>query len=231
MINDPKRPSVVFFDVNETLLDLSPLKESLSVVLEGRGDLLPLWFTTMLQYSLVETATRSYQDLGEIGAAALVMVAANHDIELSLESAKEAMEPMLSLPVHPDVKPALSRLKEAGFTLAALTNSPQAAVDSQFSNAGISSFFTSLLSVGEIETFKPHITTYQWAAKQMGVTTGDCLMVAAHGWDIAGAMRAGMRGVFISRPGKQVYPLAPPPEHSAENLAKAAGYLIDLWEA
>ena len=83
MINDPKRPSVVFFDVNETLLDLSPLKDSLSLVLEGRGDLLPLWFTTMLQYSLVETATRSYQDLGEIGAAALVMVAANHDIELS----------------------------------------------------------------------------------------------------------------------------------------------------
>ena len=51
-MTDPlRRPSVIFFDVNETLLDLSPLQQSLAEVLGGRDDLLPLWFATTLQYS------------------------------------------------------------------------------------------------------------------------------------------------------------------------------------
>lgn len=229
MTDDPKRPKIVFFNVNETLIDPSSLKESLSQVLEGRGDLLPLWFTTVLQYSLVETVTRSYRDLDEIGAACLVMLAANHGIELDLEGAKKALEPLESLPAHPDTKPALTSLKEAGFTLATLTNLPQRIVDKQLMNAGLSEFFTKQLSVSDMETFKPHVATYQWAGRQMAAAPGDCMLVAAHGWDIAGALRAGMRGVFVSRPGAQPYPLAPSGEFSAPDLMKVADYLIELW--
>ncbi len=231
-MTDPlRRPSVIFFDVNETLLDLSPLQQSLAEVLGGRDDLLPLWFATTLQYSLVETVTRSYRELGEIATAAIMMIAANHGIELGEDEAEKAIEPMSSLKPHPDVEPALARLKEAGFTLAALTNSPQPLADRQLANAVLTKYFSKQLSVSEIETFKPHMATYQWAGRKMGVTSGDCLMVAAHGWDIAGALRAGMRGVFVSRPGAQIYPLAPSPEHSAPDLMQCADYLIDLWEA
>lgn len=49
------KPKVIIFDVNETLLDLAPLKKSVGQALGGREDLLPLWFSTMLHYSLVET--------------------------------------------------------------------------------------------------------------------------------------------------------------------------------
>ena len=230
MIDDPKRPAIVFFDVNETLLDLSPLKASLSEVLEGRGDLLPHWFATVLQYSLVETVTRSYRDLDEIGAACLVMVAGNHGIDLDLDGAKKAIEPFQCLPAHPDTKPALARLKEEGFTLATLTNSPQNIMEKQLTNAGLSEFFTKQLSVSAIETFKPHVATYQWASKQMGRTPGDCMLVAAHGWDITGAHRAGMRGAFVSRRGAQPYPLASSGEFSAPDLLKVTDYLSDLWD-
>ena len=230
MNDSVRRPSVIFFDVNETLLDLSPLQKSLSEVLGGRGDLLPLWFATTLQYSLVETVTGSYRELGEIAAATTMMIAANHGIDLAQEDAEKAIAPLAALRPHPDVEPALARLKEAGFTLAALTNSPQTLVGQQLGNAGLSKYFTKQLSVGQIETFKPHVATYQWAGREMGVTSGDCLLVAAHGWDIAGALRAGMRGVFVSRPGAQPYPLAPTPEHSAADLTQCADYLIDLWE-
>ena len=49
------RPKVILFDVNETLLDLTPVKESVGKALDGRPELAPLWFTTLLQYSLVAT--------------------------------------------------------------------------------------------------------------------------------------------------------------------------------
>ena len=64
--------TALIFDVNETLLDLAPLKTSVGKALGGREELVPLWFSTILHYSLVETLTGSYHSLGEIGTASLV---------------------------------------------------------------------------------------------------------------------------------------------------------------
>lgn len=47
----------MFFDVNETLLDLKPLKESVTKALGGHDELVGLWFSTLLHYSLVDTLT------------------------------------------------------------------------------------------------------------------------------------------------------------------------------
>ena len=104
------KPTVIIFDVNETLLDLAPLKESVGKALGGREDLLPLWFSTMLHYSLVETLTGEYHSFGEIGTAALMMVAETKSIELAYDEAKEAIvTPLRSLPPHPDVVNGLKR--------------------------------------------------------------------------------------------------------------------------
>ena len=43
-----ERPKILFFDVNETLLDLTTMNESVGKALNGKKELLPLWFTTML---------------------------------------------------------------------------------------------------------------------------------------------------------------------------------------
>ena len=222
------RPGLLFFDVNETLLDLTPLQKSVTAALGGNEDLVELWFTTMLQYSLVETVGGTYRKFGEIGAAAMTMVAKNHGVSLTSEQAKKAIEPITSLPAHPDVKPALKSLKEAGFRMATLTNSPQEGVDAQMENAGLTEFFEKRLSVGSIKTYKPDLRTYKWAAKEMGVGLEDCMLVAAHGWDIAGALQAGMRGAFLARPGKSLYPLAMKPEISAADLEKAAETLVEM---
>jgi 2-haloacid dehalogenase len=110
-----KRPKLLFFDVNETLLDLSAMKTSVAQALDGRTDLLPLWFTTMLQYSLVATVGDNYDDFLEIGAAAMIMVARNNGVTLSQAAARRAMLPIRSLPPHPDIPSGLDQLKKAGF--------------------------------------------------------------------------------------------------------------------
>lgn len=222
------RPKLLIFDVNETLLDLEPLKESVSKAFGGRKDLVELWFTTMLHYSLVETVSGTYHKFGEIGAAAMRMVAENHGVKLSTEDAEMAIKPITSLPAHPDVKEGLQQLAEAGFRMITLTNSPQEGVDAQMENAGLSEFFEKRLSVGAIKIYKPDLKAYSWAAEEMGVAPGDCMLIAAHGWDITGALQAGMRGAFLGRPGKSLYPLSPLPEISATDLGKAAGMLVGM---
>ncbi|MGJ8550189.1 haloacid dehalogenase type II [Winogradskyella wichelsiae] len=223
------RPKVLFFDVNETLLDLTAMKESVGKVLGNRSDLLPLWFTTMLQYSLVETVGRQYNDFGIIGAAALQMVAANHGITVSEEDARESiLGPIRSLPAHPEVKKALGDLKKAGYKLVSFTNSSNKGVETQFKNSGLLDYFEERLSIEDMGKFKPHSDAYDWAARKMGIKPSECLLVAAHGWDIAGAVWAGWRGAFVGRPGAQLYPLAPSPEINEPNLKLIAERLIAL---
>ena len=221
------RPEVVFFDVNETLLDLTPLKQSVGEALGGRPELAPIWFTTLLHYSLVATVADRYRNFDEIGAACLRMVAEAHGVELSPDAAERHLAPMRSLPPHPDVIPALERLRGDGYRLAILTNSSKAAVADQMRNAGLAGFFESSLSVEEVGLYKPHAHVYRWAARRVGVDVSGCLLVAAHGWDVAGASWAGMRSAFVARPGQQLFPIGPATDIAVASLKELPGALLE----
>lgn len=221
------KPKVLFFDVNETLLDLSPVKKQIGIASGGREDLLSLWFTTMLQYSLVVSASGQYKPFTHIGAATLQMVAANHDIVISEEEARKIIvAAMQNLPAHPEVKEALTQLKKAGYKLVAFTNSSNEGLKNQFKNAGLTTYFDDLLSIEDSGKFKPFTNTYVWGAHKMGVQLDECMLIAAHGWDVAGALWAGWRAAFVSRPGQQFFPLAPETEIVASDLHKVTEILV-----
>lgn len=221
------KPKVLFFDVNETLLDLTKMKKQVGEALGGKDELLPLWFTTMLQYSLVTSASGDYKPFGQIGAAALQMVAVNNGITISEENAREVIvNAMQNLPPHPEVKEALLQLKQAGYKLVAFTNSSTEGLKNQFENAGLTDFFDEQLSVEETGKFKPFTETYLWGASKMDVNPEECMLIAAHGWDVYGAMSAGLRAAFVARPGQQLFPLAPKTEIIENDLKKVADILV-----
>ena len=222
------RPKIIFLDVNETLLDLGPLKESVGAALGGKKELLKLWFTTMLQYSLVNTVADRYEHFTKIGAATLRMVGKNNGVELTSDQADKAIEPIRSLSPHPEVDSAMAALAEAGFKLVTLTNSSSMGVEQQMKNSDLQKHLTDRLSVESVGYFKPHPHVYRWAARQMNVDVSECMLIAAHGWDIAGALWAGMRGAFLARPGHQLYPLAPEPEINEVDMKLAADRLIAM---
>lgn len=223
-----KAPKVLFFDVNESLLDLGNMKKNIATVLDGKQELLPIWFTTMLQYSLVTTLSQQYRNFDEIGAAALQMVAASNGVPLSQEKAREAMKSFNALPPHKEVVEALSTIRKAGYTMVALSNSSSNGLTTQLKNAGLTDFFDEIISVEQIGKFKPDRSVYQWAAKKMNAQPEDCMMIAAHGWDVAGAMWAGWQAAFIARPGQQLYPLAPEVQINEPNLLLIAEKLVGL---
>lgn len=222
----PPTPKVIFFDVNETLLDLTPLKESVTKSLGGQDELVGLWFSTMLHYSLVDTLTGNYHPFPEIGVAALQMVAESKGVELTKEKAEQAILPVFKkLPPYPDVIEGLTELKKQGFLLVSLTNSTDAGVKAQFENAGLIDLFERRLTVEGIHKFKPDQAVYRWALDQMKVEAGEAMLVAAHGWDIAGAKAAGFQTVFVARPGKTLYPLAEKPDHVVKDIKEFAKLL------
>jgi 2-haloacid dehalogenase len=224
MASSPDTPQVLLFDVNETLLDLTPLNDSVDHFLQEPGAA-RLWFSSLLHYSLVMNAAPHFATFSEIAAATLKMQAAHRSIEADDNAIQNALKPMLCLTPYPEVSSALARLKQHGYRLAALTNSAQQAVTKQLAHAGLSPYFHQQLSVESVGRYKPDGAVYRWAAQRMQAQVADCLLVAAHGWDIAGAHWAGMRTAFIARPGQQSFPLAHTPDYQVANLSELADRL------
>ena len=221
-----KKPKVIFFDVNETLLDLNSMKASVTKALNGRQDLLSPWFTTMLHYSLVTTSIGEYYDFGQIGVASLQLVAQNNNIEMTEARAKEAIIPsILTLSPHPDVASNLKWLKEHNFKLVSFTNSSLKGVTAQLNNAKIAQYFDENLSIEEIKIYKPNLKSYEWALNKMDVKPEEALMVAAHAWDTAGAQNAGLKTAFLQRPGINLFPIYKKPDLVVKDLNGLVEYL------
>ena len=221
-------PKVIFFDINETLLDMQAIKKGLASVLKGDDTLVDLWFANLLHHSLVDVTSGQFHDFIDIGAAALTMVAHSKEIALDNATAKRTIKQYITqLPPHDDVIPTLKALQDAELTLVALSNSSKTGLDAQLEYANIRPYFSHVLSVENVRTYKPHAAVYHWACQQANVKNEDAMMVAAHGWDVSGAKATGMQTTFVERSGKMMYPLGLAPDHSIGSLSE----LIDVINA
>jgi 2-haloacid dehalogenase len=216
---------VIVFDVNETLLDLGAL-DPLFIDLLGTADARQEWFGQLLQSALVATVTDAYADFGAIGMAALEMVAARHGVALAEEGRQAVRDGMRRLPPHPEIRQSLERLRGAGLRLATLTNSTAEVGEAQLVNAGLRDLFEQALSADAVRRLKPAPQPYRMAAERLGVEPGDVRLVAAHAWDVAGALRAGCATAFVARPGKVLDPLVPRPDIVGADLREVADRIL-----
>ncbi len=214
------------FDVNETLLDLSFLDGPFEEVF-GEASVRREWFTQLLQLSMVVSTTDTYRDFRVLAGEALEVAAGRRGVNLNDRSRSSILGMIVQLPAHPDVAASLDRLKSAGITLAALTNSPPDTVHAQLTNTGLIDRFDRVMSVEPTRRFKPHPAPYEMAADELGIGPSRLWMVAAHDWDIAGAMRVGYKGAFLARPGQWFSPGHRPPDVTGADLTEVTDRLLE----
>lgn len=210
-------PTVVVFDVIETLLDLSPLDRHFRRAF-GDKSWRPIWFAQMLQLAMTMSITGSYEDFSKVADASLRMTASQRGIKISADDRKAILNTIKELPPHPDVRDALESMQSDGTRVAALTNSTAKVAKHQLTTAGIDRYFERILSVDAVKKYKPARETYEYAARELEVSTADLLLVAAHSWDTTGAMAAGCRAAFVQRPGKSLSPLGKRPDLVVKDL-------------
>jgi 2-haloacid dehalogenase len=221
---------VCVFDVNETLLDLGALDPHFERVF-GDAEVRRAWFLQLLQLlqsALVATVTGVYSDFGTVGAAALEMVAEREGVDLPEEDKQEILGGMRELPPHPEVAMSLERLREAGLRMATLTNSTREVAEVQMENSGLRGYFEQTLSADAVKRLKPAPEPYRMAAESLGVEMGQVRLVAAHTWDVAGALRAGCAAAFVARPGMVLDPLVERPEVVGVDLRELADRILEV---
>ncbi len=217
--------TVIAFDVNETLLDLRALDASFEEVL-GSAALRGQWFAQMLQLSFVGGLTGEYVDFSTAQHAALLMLAERQARTITAAQATEMVDKMSSLPPHPEVAGALARLRGTSLKVVALTNSVESVAEEQLTNAGIRGYFDDVMSADAVKRLKPAPEPYQAVARAFGVATGDVRLVAAHSWDVSGALAAGCQAAFVARPGMVLSPIGRRPDIVGADIAEVVEQIL-----
>jgi len=202
---------VIVFDVTETLLDVGAL-DPLFIGMFGDAAARREWFGQMLQSAFVSTITGPFWDFGTLGKSALTMVAGRRGVELSNEHLTALRDGMRQLPSHPEVREALEHLRASGFRVETLTNSTLEAGEAQLANANLREFQEQTLSADSVRRLKPAPEPYRMAAERFGVAVQELRLLAAHAWDIAGALNAGCAAAFVARPGQVLDPSGAQPD-------------------
>lgn len=226
-MTDLIRPSVLVFDVNETLLDITTL-EPLFKRLFGSASVLREWFPELVLYSQTLTLSNIYTPFGTLAGSMLRMVGANKGVEITDADIAELKQLFGQMPAHKDVAPALTALHDAGYTLVTLTNSAPVPSPTPLENAGIAGLFDHHFSVAEVEKFKPHRSVYDIVPKALNTPASDMCMIACHVWDTIGAQAVGYQGAFIARPHNSLFnlPNLRQPDYVCDDLAAFARRMI-----
>lgn len=226
------RTAVLVFDVNETLPDIDALSPYFTSIF-GDAAVRRQWFDQLVMYSMTVTLSDCYVDFFALGQAVLRMIAEVHGIALRDGDVAALSEAMATMPAHPDGAQGLSRLRDDGYRLAALTNSPSCpGRPTPLESAGLAGHFERQFTVDQLRVFKPSATLYRHTAHELGVWPEECMMVAAHAWDTIGAQGAGFGGALITRPGNA--PLradgVPRPNLVASDLVDLSRQLTSTFE-
>ncbi|MGY1806490.1 HAD-IA family hydrolase [Blastococcus sp. SYSU D00669] len=216
------RPEVVAFDVNETLLDLAPVRAALMEA--GQPEhLLPTVFSRTLLTGFAAAVVGSWCRFRDAFDAALAQAT-----DLAPVERARVADAFAELAPHPDVEPALRLLADAGVRAVTLTHGSPGVAEAGLGRGGVAPLVERTLSSETIRAWKPSPAVYLWAAGACDVAPERMALVAAHGWDVQGAQRAGLTGAWFPR-SERVYPAVfEPPHVLAADLPGAVGALLAL---
>lgn len=217
-----RRPAVVALDVDETLLDLAPVRATLVEAGQPESLLRAVVARTLLT-GFAATVVGDWCSFRDAFDAAL-----EQESGLPADARAGVLDAFAELSPHPDVEPALRRLTEAGVRVVTLSHGSPGVAEAGLARGGITPLVEAALTSESVRAWKPAREAYLWAAGRCGVAPERLALVAAHGWDVLGAQRAGLTGVWFPR-GERVYPAVYEAPHvRAANLAEAVEELLAL---
>jgi 2-haloacid dehalogenase len=213
----------VCFDVMGTLFELSNARKRLEAI--GAPKLaLEAWFSRVLHTATAATLTGDFHPFPQIAQPALESVLAQ--LDLPAEAATDVVSALAELDPHPEVREAIERLGSSGLPVVALTNGTRANTRKLLARAAIERHFDQIIATEDVGVYKPHPAVYRRAAEALALPMRDITLVAAHGWDVAGALSAGMDAVWVTRLERR-WPLPPPQApRTADDLVAAVENIL-----
>ena len=215
------KPTAVIFDAYGTLFDVH------SVVLRaGRGIagnlqvLSDLWRRRQLERTWLLALMERYEDFDRVTESALRAAIQELNLEVSGGQIRRLIKAYLSPRSFPDVRGALESL--TGTPLAILSNGTPGMIEAAVRHNGLASFFRHLISVDQVQTYKPSRLVYALGPEILNVPAAQILFVSSNAWDAAGAKAFGYQVCWCNRSGAAADDLGFAPDFTVSGLDQIA---------
>ena len=194
------------FDIYGTLIDPHGVVRQLEdLVGERAAEFSRVWREKQLEYTWRRSLMRRYADFGTCTREALDYADTLLGTGIEDDSKQSLMRAYRVLPAYEDVPAALETLKVAGYRLYPFSNGTVEMVEAVLDHAGIGGFFEPVISVDGLKTFKPDPVVYSHVIEVAGVAEADCWLVSSNGFDVMGAVSAGMQAAWLRRAATSVF--------------------------
>ena len=190
------------FDAYGTLFDINSAARSAQDSLgEKWQPLAELWRLKQLQYTWLRGLAGRHADFWQVTGEALDFALSTLQLEDPALRAR-LMNLYLMLTAYPEVPDTLTRLKAAGMKLAILSNGTPPMLTAAVANAGIAHLIDVILSVEEVQVYKPHPSVYRLACDRFNVVTSGICFLSSNGWDAYSAKAFGLHTLWCNRFGQ-----------------------------
>ncbi|MEV8253873.1 HAD family hydrolase [Rhodoglobus sp. NPDC076762] len=194
-------PATIFFDVNETLSDLSPVGDAFEAIGAAR-EVASSWFASILRDGFALTTVGTEARFLDIATTNARDSLGGSTLSMPLDDAVDAVISAFSnVSLHSDVAASIRDLHDAGHRLFTLSNGPASNAERMLADAGVADAMAGFLSVEGHSPWKPARASYESALARTSTDFDSCptYLVAVHPWDIHGAAKAGLSTVWVNR--------------------------------
>jgi 2-haloacid dehalogenase len=213
------------FDAYGTLFDVHSAVERYEARIGAHArEMSELWRSRQVEYSWTYSLMGRKSNFWQLTQLALDYSMARFGLSDDALRA-DLMNAYLQLHAYPEVPHVLRTLKERGARVIILSNGTEPMVRSAVRSAGLEEWVDNILSVDEVEIFKPHPRVYELVAHTLDISPDAVSFQSCNPWDAAGAASYGFRVVWINRKGLPAeYPLA-----GARREVRSLHGLADIW--
>ncbi len=215
--------ATVAFDVIGTLFSLDAPRRELAE-LGAPECTVDLWFAQSLRDYFSLSLSEHYVPMDKVLAAGLPRTLEMLGVEADEAAMQHAFDSLYRLQPTDGAAEACQIFIDNGWKVLALTNSSEHWTQTLLDQSGLGVNVHRVISCDDLGVSKPHKDVYAeaWEDAMMPLW-----MVAAHGWDIAGAAHARLNTVWIDSPEQVYLECFPEPMLVADSLEQAARELVD----
>ena len=188
------------FDVYGTLIDTSGVTDVLQKhVGEQAAGFAALWREKQLEYSFRRGLMQRYEPFTVCTRNALDYACNTFGIELTEADKANLMAAYRSLPAFAEVAQGLQAIQAAGYGMYAFSNGHPDDVENLLQHANIRGFFIDVISVHEVQSFKPDPMVYEHFLQRSGAQANEAWLISSNPFDVIGAINVGMQAAWVKR--------------------------------
>ncbi len=188
------------FDVYGTLIDPFGISQALQAIAgEKTPTFAQTWRDKQIEYLFRRGLGRDYRPFSVCTRQALDYTAQRLRVELSAGHKQELLARYRELPAYDEVADALHKLRDDGCRNYAFSNGEPDDLAGLLAHAGLDAALDGIVSVHDLQSFKPDPAVYSHFLQQTGATKQETWLVSGNPFDVIGAHMAGWRTAWVKR--------------------------------